>query len=77
MCIRDRNDGLRRHLISNALDYAEQNSWQHRQHAYLELVDALIQSRPLPLDEKTADYHHGWKSPSANVAAEIERLVVK
>ncbi len=70
-------DGLRRHLISNALDYAEQNSWQHRQHAYLALVDALIQSRPLPLDEKTADNHHGWKSPSADVAAEIDKLVVK
>jgi len=70
-------DGLRRHLISNGLDYAEQNSWQHRQHAYLELVDALIKSKPLTLDEKMADNHHGWKSPSADVATEIERMVIK
>jgi len=70
-------DGLRRHLISNALYYSEQNSWQHRQHAYLELVDALIKSKPLTLDEKMADNHHGWKSPSADVATEIERIVFK
>ena len=42
------NDELRRRMIATALEYADQNSWQRRQSAYLELVDALIDSRPVP-----------------------------
>ena len=41
------NDELRRRMIANALEYAEQNSWQRRQGDYLELVDALIENRPV------------------------------
>jgi glycosyltransferase involved in cell wall biosynthesis len=49
------NDELRGHMITNALEYASQNSWQHRQAAYLELVDALIENRPVTLDGSNPD----------------------
>jgi glycosyltransferase involved in cell wall biosynthesis len=39
------NDGLRRRMITSALEYADRNSWQRRQHDYLELVDSLIEDR--------------------------------
>ena len=41
------NDGIRQRMIANALEYANQNNWQRRQAAYLELVDALIEKRPV------------------------------
>ena len=40
------NGGLRQRMIANALEYADQNSWQRRQDDYLELVDSLIENRP-------------------------------
>jgi glycosyltransferase involved in cell wall biosynthesis len=44
------NDELRRRMVASALEYAAQNSWQRRQGDYLELVDALIENRPVSLD---------------------------
>jgi glycosyltransferase involved in cell wall biosynthesis len=49
------NDEIRRRMIANALEYADQNSWQRRQAAYLEVVDALIENRPIRLDENKRD----------------------
>jgi glycosyltransferase involved in cell wall biosynthesis len=47
------NGGLRRRMIASALDYAAQNSWNVRKNDYLELVDSLIEERPLiPSDPK-------------------------
>ena len=42
------NDPLRRRMIADALKYAEENSWQRCQSVYFDLVDALIESRPVP-----------------------------
>jgi hypothetical protein len=42
-------------MIANALEYASQNSWQRRQAAYLELVDALIENRPVTVDRIKPD----------------------
>jgi glycosyltransferase involved in cell wall biosynthesis len=39
------NNEQRRRMIANALEYADQNSWQRRQGDYLELVDSLIENR--------------------------------
>jgi glycosyltransferase involved in cell wall biosynthesis len=44
------NGELRRRMVANALEYASQNNWQRRQADYLELVDALIENRPVTLD---------------------------
>jgi glycosyltransferase involved in cell wall biosynthesis len=41
------DDGLRRRMVANALKYADENSWQRCQDEYLELVDALIENRPV------------------------------
>ena len=41
------DDSLRRRLAANALDYASKNSWNVRKKDYLELVDSLIEKRPL------------------------------
>ncbi len=41
------NDELRRSLVASALEYADRNSWQRRKGEYLELVDALIENRPV------------------------------
>ncbi|MDE3098012.1 MAG: glycosyltransferase [Verrucomicrobiota bacterium] len=48
------NDSLRRGMISNALDYAAQNSWTRRKSDYLDLVDSLIENQPVHLDRGQA-----------------------
>lgn len=40
-----KNDELRRRMISDALAYADENSWESRKADYLELVDSLIENR--------------------------------
>jgi glycosyltransferase involved in cell wall biosynthesis len=45
------NDEFRRRLITSAMEYADQNSWQRRQDDYLELVDALIENHPVASNE--------------------------
>jgi glycosyltransferase involved in cell wall biosynthesis len=70
---------LRRRMIANGLECADQNSWQRRQVAYLELVDALIENRPATLDGVKPDVppdHSSWKNPVADVAGEKETLAV-
>ena len=42
------NDPLRRRMIADALKYAGENSWQRCQSVYFDLVDALIENRPVP-----------------------------
>jgi glycosyltransferase involved in cell wall biosynthesis len=44
------NGELRRRMVANAMEYASRNNWQRRQADYLELVDALIENRPVTLD---------------------------
>ena len=41
------NDPLRQRMVAAALDYAAQNSWNVRKNDYLELVDSLIENRPV------------------------------
>jgi glycosyltransferase involved in cell wall biosynthesis len=41
------NDELRRRLISNALKYANLNCWSRREGDYVNLVDSLIEKRPV------------------------------
>ena len=60
------NDELRRHMIANALEYADQNSWQRRQGHYLELVDSLIENRPL------ASYRSKNGSPVSAAPANVK-----
>jgi glycosyltransferase involved in cell wall biosynthesis len=43
--LEDKN--LRQRMIANALEYAAQNSWNVRKNDYLELVDSLIEKRPM------------------------------
>jgi hypothetical protein len=75
------NNELRRRMIANALEYADQNSWQRRQGDYLELVDSLIENRPVTLDgsksNAPSDNKSGRESRAADVAGETERLAVK
>ncbi len=72
------NEALRRSLIKNALTYAEQNSWQRRKQDYLELVDALIENRPIRLleagREVSPDAKLGGKSPVAAPEGEFVSL---
>jgi glycosyltransferase involved in cell wall biosynthesis len=71
------NDELRRRMIANALEYADHNCWQRRQGDYLELVDALIENRPVTVDKDKPDNKSGPDNLADEVAAESERLVVK
>lgn len=41
------NDELRRSLIANGLKYAELNCWSRREGDYVQLVDSLIENRPV------------------------------
>jgi glycosyltransferase involved in cell wall biosynthesis len=75
------NDELRRNLVANALAYAGRNSWQRCKGDYLELVDSLIENRPVrpagtgpevPLDDESSR-----KFPVAGVEAKPEPVAVK
>ena len=69
----------RQRMIARALKYADQNSWKRRKNDYLELVDALIENRPVqPGKNKPgtlADGQNGWENRDAD--AEAEHLAVK
>jgi len=67
------NDELRRRMIVSALEYAGQNSWQRRQGDYLELVDALIEKRPVTLDGNKPDDPPDKKSRNQDAEIEIGR----
>jgi glycosyltransferase involved in cell wall biosynthesis len=76
------NDELRRRMIANALEYASQNSWQRRQAAYLELVDALIENRPVSSDGSKPDVppgdnHNDRNDRVVKVAGNTEPLAVR
>ena len=75
------NDELRRRMIANALVYAEQNSWQRRKGDYLELVDALIENRPVQLGGSQTvtapDTNSDREGRAAETEAEAEHLAVK
>ena len=75
------NDELRRRMIANALVYAEQNSWQRRKGDYLELVDALIENRPVQLGGSQTgtapDTNSNREGQAAETEAETEHLAVK
>ena len=60
------NDELRRRMVANALEYASQNNWQRRQAAYLGLVDALIENRPVPVDGIKPDVPTGGSNDVRN-----------
>ena len=49
------DEPLRQRLIANALEYAARNSWDIRKDDYLELVDGLIERRPVALAAKDAE----------------------
>lgn len=72
------NDELRRRMIANALEYADQNSWQRRQGDYLKLVDDLIENRPVQLGGSQTgtapDANSGREGRAA--VTEAERLAV-
>ena len=68
-------------MIANALEYASQNNWQRRQAAYLELVDALIENRPVTLDGNKPDVPAGDSKDNRNgqavdLAGKTEPLAV-
>ena len=75
------NDELRRRMIANALEYADQNSWRRRQDDYLELVDSLIENRPVTLDgnkpDVPPDNKNGRNGRAVDVAGKTEPLVIK
>jgi glycosyltransferase involved in cell wall biosynthesis len=37
----------RERMVANALDYAARNSWESRKRVYLDLVDSLIEGKPV------------------------------
>jgi glycosyltransferase involved in cell wall biosynthesis len=76
------NDELRRRMIANALEYADQNSWRRRQGDYLELVDSLIENRPVTLDGSKPDVppdnnKNGRNGRAFEVAGGIKPLAVR
>jgi glycosyltransferase involved in cell wall biosynthesis len=75
------NNELRRRMIAHALEYAARNSWDVHKKDYLELVDALIENRPVTLDGSKpgvpSDSKSSRESRAVDVAGGMERLVVK
>jgi glycosyltransferase involved in cell wall biosynthesis len=58
------NDELRVSLIANALKYADLNCWSRREGDYVELVDSLIEKRPVT--SNTADRLSEFKNDRRN-----------
>ena len=56
------DEKLRQRMVTKALEYAAQNSWNVRKNDYLELVDSLIEKRPANL---TGLKNNGVISPLA------------
>ena len=63
------NDEQRLSLIANALEYADLNCWSRREGEYVELVDSLIEKRPVTSNTaKTAsDFENNRKNGRAPV----------
>jgi glycosyltransferase involved in cell wall biosynthesis len=76
-----KDDELRRSMIARALEYAQQSSWQRRQGDYLELVDALIENRPIrPVGtrpEEPADDAGGRQKRNGRSEVETDVLTTK
>ncbi|HEX5400421.1 MAG TPA: glycosyltransferase, partial [Verrucomicrobiae bacterium] len=73
-----KNDPLRRNLVANALAYADRNSWQRCKADYLDLVDALIENRPVPPVRHRPNLSPdagSRKIPAADAKAETGQLV--
>ena len=64
------SDEQRRRMIADALEYADQNSWQRRKGDYLELVDSLIENRSFV----SSDAKNGSVIPAAPVVTETKSL---
>ena len=58
------DDEMRRKMVDKAAEYAIRHSWQRRQNAYLNLVDALIEKRTLPIRPDMPDGHFTPSSPA-------------
>ncbi len=75
------NAPLRQRMVAAALDYAAQNSWNVRKNDYLELVDSLIENRPVrPAGTRSDEqWSNGSRTPdmSAIAAAPSDSLAVK
>lgn len=75
------DEKLRQRMVANALEYAEQNSWNVRKNDYLELVDSLIENRPARLDGGKSDFRPNGESGPVKqvveVVSESGRLAVK
>jgi len=75
-------DTLRWRMVAAALEYAEKNSWNVRKKDYLELVDALIETRPVhptgtgPL-AGMPDFGCPRVNPGVEAATPADALVVK
>ena len=66
-----RNPELRKRMVINASQYAAENSWEIRKEDYLELVDALIDNRPIhPSTRKPAK-----SEPAARVMGDAVLVV--
>src|SRR5664280_521149 len=72
------DEPLRRRMIAAALEYAASNSWNIRKNDYLELVDALIENRPVhpsgnpPND--LSDHGNNRNASPADTVGKTERL---
>jgi glycosyltransferase involved in cell wall biosynthesis len=67
------DEKLRQRMVTKALEYAAQNSWNVRKNDYLELVDSLIENRPA---NPTGLKNNGVISPLA-AARETKMTVLK
>jgi glycosyltransferase involved in cell wall biosynthesis len=65
------NKELRRRMVANALEYAALNSWNVRKNDYLELVDSLIEKRPMVPSEAKQN----GAIPSLSAAKETEAAI--
>jgi glycosyltransferase involved in cell wall biosynthesis len=66
------DDKLRQRMVASGLEYAAQNSWNVRETDYLNLVDSLIENRPLiPSCTK-----NGLATTSVHVVRETETVAV-
>jgi glycosyltransferase involved in cell wall biosynthesis len=72
---------LRQRMVASALEYAAQNSWNVRKNDYLELVDSLIENRPVRLGGNKpgiqSGVENGWVNQVVEVADEAERPAIK
>jgi glycosyltransferase involved in cell wall biosynthesis len=72
-----RDESLRQRLAGNALAYAKRHSWDTRKTDYLQLVDALVEGRPVSVSGNPPAFTDGNEVEFSSASDERQRAKVE